>query len=251
MNLMKLLKLRRYLPSAVVVLALIGSFFIPNAVIGVMDARRLDNLIIIDAQGIIPGAENELSLLKRITLAASSNTEVLPITAGQVMEMETARSRAVRELTRFFDDGPFEFVIDNCVVDDSAASLIIDTEDPTVNMIIWEFKILDLYANEVTITIDDETGVILKLIYRRENGSLYSEELPDEDMAGLYNDELYDVAMRLSEMMDAYYGLPVMLSDYHFSGTMAYYMVEMNSGGQTIQMYGVVRSNNFSVNERL
>ena len=250
MNPLKLSNFRRYITPVVVTLALIGSFFLPNAVAGVMDSGRLDNLIIIDAQSIVPGADNELSLPKRIALA-SSYAEMLPLATGQVMEMETAQTRAVREITKLFSEGLFEFITEGYAVTDGAASLIIDTEDPTVNMIVWEFRILDRNANEVIVTIDDETGVILKLIYRRENGALNSGGSSDEDIAGLFNDEMYDVAMWLSEMMNDYYGMPVMLSDYHFSGAIAYYMVEMNNGNMITQMYGVVRSNSFTINERL
>ena len=244
-------RIRHYLLLAAVALGLVGSFLLPNAVAGFMDARRLDNLIVIDAQSIEFDADPELTLQKRIALEASSNTQVLVLATGQTMERETAEKRAVQELSKFFTDSPFEFNADECVVEEGSAAFVINSVDPTESMITWEFRILDQRANETTVTIDDETGVILKIIYRQGDGAPKTEGLADDGVYGMTAEETYAATLRLSEMMTTYYGLPVGLGDYQFVGNIAYYMASMYSGYYVTPLYGVVRATGFSMNERL
>ena len=245
------LKIKHYLLLTAVALGLIGSFLLPNAVAGIMDARRLDNLILVEAQSIEVNADPELSLQKRITLVASSSAEVLVLATGRAMERETAEDRAVQELSRFFKESPFEFTIDEYTVEEAVTGFIINSEDPSESMITWEFRILDRYENEATITIDDETGVILKMIYRKGNGVHGIAGSSNNSPSGLSDEETLNTALQLTEMMTEYYGLPVGLGDYEFRSNFAYYMAYMSGGSLSIPMYGVVRASGFTMNERL
>ena len=244
------MKFRRYLPLAAAALGLLGSFFLPSAVAGVMDARRLDNLIIIDAQSISFDAIPELSLPERIALVSSPNTEILPLATGQVMEKETAEVRAVRELARFFRGGSFEFAADESRVEAGSAAFVIDSEDPSANMIIWEFKILDRHTNEATVTIDDETGMILKLIYQQDSESTEPKMINNDDVNGS-GDNMHRAVLQLSVMLTEYYGHPVDIGDYQHSVNLAYYRADLYGGGSVVLMYGVVRAAGFTMNERL
>ena len=245
------MKLKHWLPLAAAALALIGGFFLPNAVVGVMDGRRLGSLIYIDAQSIVFEADPELDLPERLALAASPNTEVLALATGQTMEREAAEARAVRELARFFQSGQYEFADDECTIEAGAAGFVIDSEDPSANMIIWEFKVNDRNSNEVTVVIDDETGTILRLIYQQGNSSLQPGGSSETDSSGMPSGDMYETALHLSEMMTAYYGLPVRLGDYQLSGSLAYYRTDMYSRGLVIPMYGVARAAGFTMNERV
>jgi hypothetical protein len=57
--------------------------------------------------------------------------------------------------------------------------------------------------------------------------------------------------LRLSEMMSKYYGVPVRLGDYQLGSNIAYYRADMYDKGLVMPMYGVVRANSFTINERL
>ena len=242
--------LKRLIPLAAAVPLLVGSFLLPNAVASVMDARRLDNLVVIDAQRIAINAATEMSMPKRISLAASSNTEVMPLVTGQTMDMETAETAALRELSRFFDNSIFRFIFDDCVFESGVVSLVIDIDDPAANILVWEFKLTDRDSNTVTATIDDETGMILKIIYQQGSG-VFGSDISDGGRTSLSDDEMNDVALRLAKMLTDYYGLNVRLSDYQYSSTIAYYKAILYSNDVPVPMYGVVRSNNFTINERL
>jgi len=244
------MKIGRNIWLGVSALILLGSFFMPNAVARYTDSRRLDNLITLDAQTISYERVPELSLPERITIAASPNTEMLTLKTGQVMNIETAGNRAVRELSRFFRGGAFEFFTERCVIEDGAALFLIDTADPSVSMIIWEFTLYDSAGNEVTVTLDDDTGIILKLLYKtgsRNSGVGAS----NSGFASATDSDLNAAALSLSEMMQIYFNTTIVLGDYEFSGSFAYYRADMTGSSSIIPMYGIVRANSFTMNERL
>ena len=242
------MKTRHYISLALAALILVGSFLLPNAVAGILDLRRLDSLMLIDSQAISFDAVPELSLAERISLAGRSNTDVLPLNTGNNLSSETAAINAAEETMRFFANGPFELIYDDLTFGDGLVSLIIDGADPTRYMIVWEFDMLDSLGNSVSIILDDETGKIVRLIYRMGNrdGTLLGPE------RALTNDEMfYTAALHLSEMMAAYFGKNVTLADYHFSGTLSYYRADISENGQTIPTYGVIRPASFTMNERV
>ena len=245
------MKIKRDILLITAGLVLVGSFFLPNMEAGVMDARRLDRIITVGAQSISISTDTVFGLPQRIALAASPNTEMLALTAGQVMGTETAKARAARELARFFRGDLFDSSADDYTVEDGVTTLVTDSGDPSVNLIMWEFRAVDRQNNEMTVTIDDETGMILKLIYQQRDGGAISGGTAGEDDSGLFSGDMNGTAQRLTEMMTAYYGLTVRLGDYQFGNGLAYYRADMYGGGQVIYMYGVVRVNGFTMNERV
>jgi len=241
------MRIRHYLMLAAVALILVGSFFLPNAVAGVTDLRRFDNLIMIDSQSIRFDIAPELSLPERIALAASPYTERLPVITGNSMDGETAGDRAGWELIRFFSGSPYRLENSGMTVAEGSAVIIIDAAVPAQNMIVWDFNVYDRAGNTATVTIDDETGMIVGLIFKLgDSGSFWGAETfrsPDN--------QFLDGALNLAEMMTEYYGIPVKLADYQFSGSLSYYRADIDNGNLVIPMYGVVRASSFTINERL
>jgi len=240
--------IKHYLLLGAAAFIIIVSFFMPNAVAGVTDMRRLDNLVMIDSQRASFDASPELALNERISLAASSNTEMLPLSTGNYMDNETAGEIAVQEITRFFRGGSFELDYEELSFDDGSAALVIDSIVPTRNMIIWEFLMHDPAGNSVSVTIDDETGLIVRIVYRLGNRN---DPMFEQWTTGTPDDVFFIAARILTEMMTEYYGQAVILADYQFSGNLSYYRADMSGGGITISMYGVVRASSFTMNERV
>ena len=243
------MKSKRTILLAVAAVVLIGSFFLPNMAAGFMDARRLDNLILVEAQSISIDAAPVLSLPERIALASSPNTEVLPLATGQAMDEQTAQATAIQEVSRFFRDDTFVFAVYECAIDNASAAFVIDTQTPSANTIIWEFVIYDREGTELIVTLDDQTGMILKMIYRGTGGDA---EL-GEDSPHMTSDEMQRTAQNLTDMMAVYYGFPVRLGDYQISagGNIAYYRADLSGAGTVISMYGVIRATGFTMNERV
>jgi hypothetical protein len=242
------MKFWHYFLLAAATMMLIGFFFLPNAVANITDSGSLDNLLMIDSQSISFDSAPELSLPERITLAANPKTDILPVNTGNLMDADAAKERTNRELTRFFRGSLFQFDLNDYVEEESAAMLVINADVPTLNLIIWEFVLVDHSENKVTVTLDDETGLILRLIYRLGNKD---DTLIDTEASGSSDDKFYSVTYDLVEMIKEYYGLPITLADYKFRGRIAFYRADIFSGGLAIPMYGALRETSFTVNERV
>ena len=246
------MKLKHYLLLGAAVLVLTGSFFLPDAVAGVTDMRRFDNLIILDTQSIIFDPAPELSLLDRLLIAANTSTESLPLKTGNVMDGDAATECVFRELERFSRLSPWDVDYSSYVVEESSASLMIDTMIPTLNMVVWDLTLTDTSDNTILVTVDDEMGVILRLVVRWRSGNINMTGSVPSGASAPSDAELYNVALILAEMMTDYYGLPVELADYLFSETFSYYKAEIaDSRISSIPMYGIIRANGFTMNERV
>jgi len=247
------MKIRRYLLFGAAALVLTGSFLLPNAVAGITDSRRLDNLVLIDSQSVSFDSVQELSVPERLALVANKNTEYMAVTTSNYMNFGAAERRAVRELARFFRGGPFELDYSELTVEEGAATLVIDAAVPTNNIIIWELILVDPSDNTVTVTIDDEIGVILKIIYRRGRRNPDSGEASNTMPPASSDEELHAAALSLAEMMMDYYGYPVELADYEYGGSLSWYKAYLSGGVGigVIPMFGVVRANGFTMNERV
>ena len=246
------MKLRHYLLLTAAAVLLAGSFFLPNAVAAVTDARRLDNYVMIDSQSISFETAPELDLPDRISLVASPDTETMPLKTGQIMDTPQARAAAINELERLLRGGPLVFVFDGKPINECSAAFVINAEDPSINMIIWELELSDRFGNSMAVTMDDETGIVLKIIYSCGDGSENDTEGINGPFGfGRSDEEFYDTASRTSQMLADYYGLPVTLADYQFSGSLAYYRADMFGSGKVISMFGIVRSTGLTINEKL
>ena len=247
------MKLKRNLVLIAAALLLIGSFFLPNAVAGITDLNRLDNMVMIDSQSISFDSVAALRLPERIELVANSDAESMMLNSGNRMDEETAGNRAIRELNRFFRGGLFEFEFHACSIEECTASFIIDTATPTINMIIWELTLVDTYENTAIVTIDDELGVIIRMIYKQGRRNQNTSGTNNSLSANLTDEELHNNALNLSELMAKYYTMPVILGDYYYSSSLSYsyYRADITDEGHVIPMYGVVRSTGFTMNERV
>jgi len=245
------LNLKRDLVLGAASLALIGSLFLPNAVAGITDSNKLNNIIMIDSQRISFDTAPELGLPDRIALISDSGTEILPLNSGNVMDEESASGRAINELEGFFRGGPYSFGFRTCKTEECVAAFVINMNDPSVNMIVWELTLIDAQENTALVTIDDETGVILKIIYRPASKNQNSNTANNSQQQDLTDSQLYSNAETLSELMKAYYGLNIILGDYHYSGSFSYYRADLSDSGRVIPMFGVVRPAGFTMNERV
>jgi len=242
------MKIKHYLMLGAAALAMITGFFLPNAVAGVMDGRRLDNLTMIDSQSVSFDAAPELGLFSRIAIAANSSSEVFPLKTGTVMDFEAASKTVSRELEKFSKNKALGLEYSKYTLEDGAASLMVDSFAPTRSLIVWEMTLADPSGSALTVVIDDETGAILRLVQKWASAAdskvaSGSQEPTDE--------RLYAAAQGLTEMMTAYYGYQVELADYQFSGSLSYYKADITDGGLRVPMYGVVRATGFTMNERV
>jgi len=245
------MNLKRYLTLGAASILLIGSFFLPNAAAGITDSRWINNLEMIDSQSISFEATPDLGLPDKIALIANSGTETMPLSTGNIMDEEIAGNRAILELTRFFKGSSYSFEFRTCTVTECAAAFAIDMATPSLNTIIWELTLSDAQDNQAMLTIDDETGVILKIIYRQAAKNQNSNAANNASQASPSDLELRSGAMALSRLMRDYYNMQITLGDYHYNGALSYYRADLATTGKIIPMFGVVRVTGFTMNEKV
>jgi len=239
---------RHYIFIGMAVLTLVGSFLLPNAVASITDARRLDNFTMIDSQRISFDAAPDLALHERLALVASSNTEILPLNTGNALNAETAGEAAVREVARFFSNSNFSMNYHELTANEGIASLVIDVNAPTRNMVVWEIEVFDQGRNSTTVTIDDETGMIVRLIYRLGYSGGY---LIESGITTGADEMFFRAAQELAALMTEYYGMHIIIADYQFSNRLSYYRADIFAAGVVVPMFGVVRATSFTMNERV
>ena len=245
-----MINIKRNLVLSAMALLLVGSFLLPNAVAGITDSSRLNNITTIDSQSIVVDSTPALSLPERIALTANPNAELLAWRSGNNMDAEAAERRAVLELARFLRGGSFVFDFHNCSVDESSAVFIIDPEIPTLSMVVWELTLVDAGENTAILTIDDETGVILKIIYKqaRQNGN--GTGAGSAPVVSSTDENLHAAALELIGLMEEYYHLTIILADYYFRSSLSYYRADIPGHNPVVRMFGVVRATSFTMNER-
>lgn len=238
------MNIKRNLVLIAAALLLVCGFFLPNAVASVTDSGRLGNITMIDSESVTFDPTPTLSLPERIALMANPNAELIGWKSGNVMDELAAERKAMLELNKFLHDGPFSFDFRGYTTQESSAIFIIDSETPTASMVVWELTIADTAESTVTVTIDDETGVILKIILKQ------ARRVEDAGSAADAPEELYVDASRLVEKMAEYYGLQIILGDYAAGNNGSYYRADVLMHGADITMFGVVRATGFTMNER-
>ena len=229
---------------AIVLFVLIGCFFLPSTVAGIMDKQTLGKLIMTDSSSISYEAAPDLALTARLKLISSSSSESAALKNGKNMDRAAALRKVITELKRFDLAGEMGFIFDNCAAEEVQVGFVINTEDPSVNMIIWAFQLRDIDGRQIMVIIDDETGVILQMIYR--HGDAPPKLHPDGiiDVA-----DMEKTANLLADMMTDYYGCPVNIKEYEQTGNLGYYNAEILSDGVLIPLYGIVRESGFTINE--
>ena len=249
---MSTINLKRNLALIAAALLLIGSFLLPNAVAAITDRRRLDNITTIDSQSVVFNSIPSLSLVDRLTLVANPNAELIAWKSGNVMDAESAERKAIQEFSRFLRDSQYEFDFFSCSAAEISAVFIIDTENPAVSMIVWELILTDKRENMATVTVDDETGVIIKIIYREGRSAQNGTGTGNQSIEHI-DETLRDSAFGLVKLMAEYYDMEITLADYQIraNGGLSYYRGDLTSGSMILPMFGVVRASGFSMNERV
>lgn len=244
------MNLKRNLVIIAAALLLVCGFFLPNAIASMADAGRLGNITTIDSQSVVYESKPTLSLPERLALAANPNAELIGWISGNVMDEAGAERKAILELNRFLRDSPYEFDFRAYTTQESSAIFIIDPELPTVNMVVWELTIADKADNTAIITIDDETGVILRIIFSQA-GRSQNEAGGGGAAAGPTEEGLLADASSLVESMAEYYSLQIILADFANGRNRAYYRADITDSGRFVRMFGVVRATGFTMNERV
>lgn len=154
------------IPSAVLITAIILliGFFLPHYVLGFRDRQTVGRLDVIEGS-ISYEAQSDLGIIDRLKMITSAAS--IPLDNGKKLDADTAYQRALTEIDKFNSKAIIDFNFSACKLIRDSVSFYIDAADPTKNMIVWNLTIQD-EGHTISVTVDDETGILLNLNYSRD-----------------------------------------------------------------------------------
>ena len=240
---MTLKRFKGIITAALTVFVVAACFFLPDTVADIQDRQTIGNLNVKDSSSISIETNPEMTLPERLNLISISNSTSVLVKNGKKLNITTSLDRAIAELNRFSgDDAPWAA---DFTVDLHESLLIIDSDDPSTNMLAWRFVLTDSSGQTITLVIDDATGTIIQLIYKLNQRVV----IVPEKNAGLYA-EFYETAATLCRLMTGYYGVTVTLAEFELLGSLGFYKAELWESGTATPMFGIVQSDGFSINDR-
>ena len=212
---------------------------------GIQDTQTIGKLDVKDSSSMSIETNPEMTLPERLNLISISNSLSVPVKNGKKLNNDTALDRAVSELKSFSGEDGFGFAFTDITVDRMEALLIIDSDDPSVNMLAWRFILTDSSLKTITLVIDDATGTIIQLICKLNLSSLVASG-KDSGVPAKFR----QTAQQLCQLMTDYYGITVTLSEYELLGSLGFYKAELWEGGAATPMFGIIQNDGFSINDR-
>ena len=224
---------------------MVACLFLPDTVAGIQDTQTIGKLDVKDSSSMSVETNPEMTLTERLNLISISNSMSVPVKNGKMFNNDTAIDRAVSELKRFSGDEGFGFDFTDVTIDLLETLLIIDSDDPSINMLAWRLILSDNSRGTITLVIDDATGTIIQLIFKLNISTLVGS---DKDTS--LSSEFYQSVTNLCHLMTDYYDTAVRLAEYELLGSRGYYKAEIWDGGAATPMFGIVQSNSFSINDK-
>ena len=231
--------------AALTIVIMAACFFLPDTVAGIQDTQAIGKLNIEDSNSISVETNPEMTLSERLTLISISNSLSVPVKNGKKLNIVTSFDRVVADLKSVFVEDGLGFDFDKVTVDLQETLLIIDADDPSINMLVWRFVLQSPSGETITLVMDDETGTILQLIYKfNQNSLIVSDKRPN------LSAEFNEIGITLSQLLTDYYGVTVTLSEFELLGSLGFYKAELWESGLAIPMFGIIQNGSISINDR-
>ena len=179
----------QYIITAAVVLCFAaGCTLLPLAIFGVQDQELVGRVHTETVEETVSPIRHTMSIVEKLKFYAKSNTylhdgsehiSAIPLEQGARLNQETVWTVCQEELSRLAALGLAPERQREMLTNEKRFAnsfFYIDTDDPTQNMIAWNLEFADNEGG-VLVHLDDETGKILKYMYRFSNDALWKEGL--------------------------------------------------------------------------
>ncbi len=245
---------RFVIPAAVLltVLILTGGFFLPTLVLKYKDRQTIGELKITDGSSVSYETKSELKTIDRLNII--TNGGMLEVDNGKNMNADKAFQSALTELAIFEDKGVLE-------VDRATSRLmrydvmfLIDSADPSKNMIVWYIFIQD-EIRDIHVAVDDETGILLTLDYNLNKQALKDgimltprpeiTEKSADDAASASDAGGSTVMELIGRTLADYYGLTLVSTNLRSSEYFARFAFELGDGEESVVLSVTVTDTGF------
>jgi hypothetical protein len=236
--------MRRYLVPAVVfvtALILVGSFFLPSYILALKDGKTLGKLGVTESQAVNFESKPELGIIDRLRMKV--NSARLELDNGKNMDPQTAYQCVIGELEKFSTGVGLDYDFSTWEMDRYSVEFLIDSSDPSKNLIAWDITINDDEGHMLVASVDDETGVLLSFYQYFDKG--YPKVVPSasDKAEALQFPDLTQLAGEIA----SYYGLTAeIIKDS--SKKNGQIIVELSDGTSSMEMTIVVNTYGFMIN---
>lgn len=233
---------RLLIPAAIVLtaLTLAGCFFLPSFMSRLKDKQTVGMLSITDSRGVSFETKFQLQMIDRLKMTA--NVDHIRLDNGKNMDVDAAFQAALSELGKFNSEDIMALDLAACRLSKHSVNFLIDSADPSKNLIIWSLYIQD-DTHTVIAAIDDETGKILSLQYDVSLIAYKKEMLPSAapGMAKPFDTEI------IGQTLADYYELTLVRAELLKSDRYLNVMCELSDGQNTVALYVIITGTGFSV----
>jgi hypothetical protein len=240
------------IPAAVLLTALIlaGGFFLPTFALQYKDRQTIGELKITDGSGVSYETKSELKTIDRLKLF--TNAGMVGLDNGKNMDADKAFQSALTELGKLADMGVVELDRESCRLGKYGVVFLIDSADPSKNMIAWNLFIED-ESRFIGVVIDDETGMLLALdynmndlAYKKGTTIITPSVFALESTAGP-SSEGATVMELIGQALADYYGLTFVSSEPQKTDYYARYTFELSDGQESVLLSVTFTYTGFSV----
>jgi hypothetical protein len=247
---------RLSLPIAAVLTALIltGGFFLPTVVLQYKDRQTVGRLTVTDGSGVSYETKSELKVIDRLNMFTYAKP--IGVDNGNNMNADKAFQSAMTELDTFADKGIIELNRADCRLSSYDVYFLIDSTDPTRNMIVW-YLLIKNETHDIYVTVDDETGVLLAMDYNlNEVGyKMAMTASPKPAITEAYGIELEvgekaddaTVTELIGQTLADYYGLSLVGSEPLKSDYYTRLAFELSDGRESVTLYVTLTGTGFMV----
>lgn len=223
--------MKRLIISAVVVLILAGTFFLPSFTANLKDRQMIGQYTVTDGTGISFEATSDLGIMERLEMITEA--ESIQLENGKELDDETAYACALTELAQLNAGGLMELDLDSCFLLDASVAFFIDSADSTKSLIAWSISLEDATGHNANVALDDETGKLLWFQY-------YSESVMEKPEADSEETSLLAVSPdELAEIIVGYYGLDAAVIDMEkYAPDYAEFTIRLSDGDGWVNIRG-------------
>lgn len=175
------------LVSLAAVLLMVGGFLLPSIVSGIRDRQTLNKIDTIASETVNFDVQARLSLIEKITMNRYSYDGIY-LETGRYLDIDSAIRRGLSELSYFLAPFQMDFNTASCTTESCEPVFILNSSDPSKNMIVWQLGITDSAGAFVSLTLDDESGKLLSLAYIENADAVYKNDsgvLPSPDIQAI------------------------------------------------------------------
>ncbi len=160
----------------------VGGFMLPSELMKWQDQQRLENSETQSGEEVVLVPQTDLTLIEKMQLIQKDSVTTLPMEQGKNYDGDSVIPKMQKELQKLSGLGLPDLEEQECFYEIEDILFLVDTRDGTKSMILWNASVV---ADDfrIWISMDDETGKILRLTYFKKRSDTSLSVYGDKSLA--------------------------------------------------------------------